>query len=53
MLLTVVDAPASDPNPTLTLSRPRPAIVASPATISRAKPVSLNVTSDAVSWFEE
>ena len=39
MLFTEVVAPESEPMPTLTLTSPSPVIVASPATISRAKPV--------------
>ena len=45
MLDTVVDAPASDPMPTLTFSSPSPVISAVPDTTSIATPVSKNDTS--------
>ena len=45
MLDTVVDAPASDPRPTLTFSSPSPVMVAVPDTTSIATPVSKNETS--------
>ena len=49
MLDTVVDAPESDPMPTLTFSSPSPVRVAVPDTTSIATPVSKNETSLAVS----
>ena len=45
MLDTVVDAPESDPIPTLTFSSPSPVMVAVPDTTSIATPVSKNDTS--------
>ena len=51
--MTVVEAPESDPIPTLTFSRPRPEISAEPETTSIATPVSKKETSLIVRSFVE
>ena len=53
MLETVVEAPESEPIPTLTLSSPNPTTPAVPETTSIANPVSKNETSFAVKSFVE
>jgi len=53
MLVTIVEAPASEPMPTLTFSSPKPVISAVPETISMATPVSKNDRSLAVRTLVE